>query len=112
MWLKNPDATLRTWANAITYCEAMDGAAGRGGYTDWRMPNVRELMSLVNYGAYNPALPPGHSFTGIQMNYYWVSTTVTQYPTYAWAVHLGNGTVYAALKSSPPLYTLPVRGGR
>lgn len=33
--------------------------------SQWRLPNVRELQSLIDYGEYNPALPTGHPFTGV-----------------------------------------------
>ncbi|NIO68243.1 MAG: DUF1566 domain-containing protein, partial [Anaerolineae bacterium] len=42
---------------------------------DWRLPNVRELQSLIDYGRQTPALPSGHPFTGVQSSLYWSSTT-------------------------------------
>ncbi len=52
MWQQEDDNTTRTWADAGTYC---DGLA-LGGYTDWRLPTKKELMSIVNYGTYSPAI--------------------------------------------------------
>ena len=31
---------------------------------DWRLPNVKELQSLIDFGQQNPSLPAGHPFTG------------------------------------------------
>ena len=36
-----------TWANAIIYAEALSFA----GFSDWRLPNVKELLSLIEYDA-------------------------------------------------------------
>jgi hypothetical protein len=44
---------------------------------DWRLPNYRELQSLIDYGRYNPALPEGTPFTAVQSFPYWSSTTQT-----------------------------------
>jgi hypothetical protein len=54
---------------AIDNCEALS----LGGFTDWRLPNIKELMSIVNYGKNSPAIdqPP---FTNTQWGHYWSST--------------------------------------
>lgn len=45
MWQKTPPAIKPDWKGAVAYCQALDLA----GHTDWRLPNVRELDSLVDY---------------------------------------------------------------
>ena len=63
MWTRNANlGGSRTWTNSITYCEALTN----GGYEDWRLPSVRELQSLMDYGRDTPALPPGHPFANVQ----------------------------------------------
>ena len=53
----------RTWADAISDGNGL--ADGSCGLTDgsspgnWRLPNVKEIQNLVDYGRYNPALPSG-----------------------------------------------------
>jgi len=113
MWLKNPDAGVSlTWTNAVVYCKGLDGSAGRGGYADWRLPNIRELESLINYGTKNPALPAGHPFIGVQSSLYWASTTRQGTPADAWSVNFAEGpTAYAGVKASTPYYVWAVRGG-
>ena len=72
IWLKNancPNST-KTWNNAVDYAAALyDGCTDCGGDNNdcglsdgsvaggWRLPNVKELQSLIHYGVYNPALP-------------------------------------------------------
>ena len=44
------------------------------GHTDWRMPTIRALESLVSLNTHSPALPTGHPFTRVR-DAYWSSTT-------------------------------------
>ena len=64
-------------------------------------------MELGNYG---PALPSSHPFTGVETYYYWSSTTIVDYPGFAWYVDLGNGSVRYGGYKSYTYYVWPVRG--
>jgi len=44
MWQDNSDGTPVTWTDAIDYCES----SGLGGYDDWRMPDINELLSIID----------------------------------------------------------------
>ncbi len=114
MWVKNPDAVKRDWFQAVDYCENLDGSSGRGGYTDWRLPNVRELHSLVDFENYSPALPDPHPFVGIIDFCYWTSTSVATDTHRAWWVEFRRGSSsYVDDKSVDyeRSYTWPCRGG-
>ncbi len=54
-------------------CRLSDGSTAG----DWRVPNVRELMSLVEVGSSSsgPALADGHPFTNVQIEMHWTSTS-------------------------------------
>jgi len=117
MWVKDPSqisgglwgtlgvpATM-TWADAIANCEALDYA----GYQDWRMPNITELESIVDYGRYFPAINTVY-FPNTSINYYWSSSTVVYLTTYAWIVYSYNGYTYYTGKTNLR-YVRPVRKG-
>jgi hypothetical protein len=71
------------WNEALAWCETLDYA----GYTDWRLPNAKELQSIVDYSRSpdttgSAAIDPLFSVTAIidelgQINYpyFWTSTT-------------------------------------
>lgn len=84
-WQKNDTAAIDTWENGLAYCEQLS----LNSKTDWRLPNIRELKSLVDYDKYYPAVDPAIPCRSIS---YWSSTSVINNPsTKAWSVFFGNG---------------------
>ena len=82
MWQQD-DSVSSDWDDAIELCENDNTAS----YTDWRLPNVKELQSIVDYtrspdtdnsAAINPIFN-GTSFNNeegeLDWGYYWASTT-------------------------------------
>jgi len=65
------------WCDALAYCENLDFA----GHDDWRLPNVRELQSIVDYGRFNPSIDP---VFGACSAWGWSSTSYANNPLYAW----------------------------
>lgn len=115
IWLKNANRFgTKQWSQALTDCLnlADDGSALTDGSSvgDWRLPNVKELQSLVDYGRYNPALPSWHPFINVQLDNYWSSTTCAHYASDAWYVYLYVGYVYNHDKTYT-FYVWPVRSG-
>jgi hypothetical protein len=90
VWAKTPDSIPRNWQTAKDYCTQLN----LGGRMGWRLPTIEEINTLVDVA--NPGavkLPAGHPFQNIQAGWYWSSTTVVTYPTYAWGIYLNDGSV-------------------
>lgn len=110
MWSQNANlgSGLVNWSTAISTAAGYSGL----GYSDWRLPNVNELMSLQDYQNYLPSLPTGHPFVFVQNNFYWTSTTYRESTTYAWGVGFGEGHIEEALKTGANAYVWACRGGK
>jgi len=113
MWAQNGTAAgcksgaIGLWAAALTYCEGLSFA----GYTDWRLPNVRELLSIVNYQNANPAIDATY-FPGTKTNGYWSNTSYTNSSdAAAWIVWFDVGSVTYKNKTAYNNYTRCVRAG-
>ena len=92
---------------------ALTAAAGCavGGYGDWRLPNRRELGTLVDLNNWNPAIPTGHPFTSVNSTArYVVSTPYISNQNNIWFVWFLDGNINAASKFISFQYWF-VRGG-
>jgi len=111
MWTKNanfPNGT-KAWEAALSYCNNLN----LRGYSDWRLPNVNELESLVNSAERDPsAWLNSQGFTNVQADYYWSSTTNANDTAYAWIVAMWSGSVGTVVKSSYNGCVWPVRAGQ
>ncbi len=104
----NPAEFPLTWREALDYVEDLNNQ-GRLGSGDWRMPNRRELRSLISHQTRNPALPEDHPFENLFLGWYWTSTTSAVNPAYAWYVHVEGGRMFYGKKDQSYLLW-PVRG--
>jgi len=104
-WQQNPDSKRRSHADALAYCPKVRSGS--------RLPQVKELVSLLDYTKINPALPADHPFTNAQSANYW-SAAVDVDPTTsnanAWRVLVNSGSVRSSPKDSP-FFVWCVRGG-
>lgn len=110
MWTKDAQqiSGTMTWQAALDACNSLDYA----GYDDWRLPNLREMQSVVDYGQY-PVLPPGHPFINTALDVYWTSSSrAAASPAVAWIVNLSDGYIGSYNKSTGNCYVWPVRGGQ
>jgi hypothetical protein len=107
VWQKETAPGTYTWQQALSYCENLILA----GYNDWRLPNVNELQSLVDYTRYDPSIDTAH-FPNTVLSMYWSSTTVAYYPSFAWIVDFGDGSMGSPWKSYFNHYVRAVRAGQ
>lgn len=95
---------LYTWEGAIAACEALELA----GIDTWRLPNIKELQSIISYQEETTPMIHKDTFPNSKSTYYWSSTSynkgdiVTDASNYAWLIdfHFGN-SLYWPAKSVP-----------
>lgn len=97
-----------SWPEALAFVQEMN-ARKRFGHDDWRLPNRRELLSLIDPGAREPALPPDHPFSNVWSGRYWTSTTFAGLPANAWWVQFSGGRMFYGGKTDDAM-VWPVRG--
>ncbi|MFZ5775747.1 MAG: DUF1566 domain-containing protein [Thermodesulfobacteriota bacterium] len=96
-------------ASTYTYDQANAVAVSFAGYTDWRLPNARELQTLAKRRQHLPAINTD-AFPNTPSFSFWASTVVALSPEVAWLVHFSNGTgFYYALSYAS--HVRMVRGG-
>jgi len=100
VWQHERTAGL-TWQQALAYCEGLD----HGGFTDWRLPNKKELASLVNYGIWAEA----SDFPDVGPGWFWTSTTHLSTTTYAWYARFYYGEISGTAKDDTSGYLRCVR---
>jgi uncharacterized protein DUF1566/Big-like domain-containing protein len=105
IWQQSDDDSTRTWSAAGTYCDGLT----LGGNSDWRLPTVKELVSILDLGIYSPSI--NAVFTGTNSSSYWSSTTYASDTSYAWLVFFDDGGVSYRVKTSS-YYVRCVRGGQ
>lgn len=105
MWQQGENSSM-TWDAALTYCEGLSLAT----YTDWRLPNHKELTTLVDdtkvVNAINTTMFPGANSSG-----YWSSTTLPSITSTAFCVDFYYGGPSNPDKTSTH-YARCVRGGQ
>jgi hypothetical protein len=142
MWLKNAnciqtnypgfDTDEQVGDGMVTWQHALDFVAGINAgtyttcgstYTDWRLPNIKELQSLIHFGYHSPPVSDtagtgqwteGDPFTGLQSSQssrYWSGSTALYAKTRAWDVRMVYGFLAFPFKSSDR-YVWPVRAGQ
>jgi len=104
MWQQLCDDIPRNWDAALSYCEDLDLAEN----TNWRLPSISELQSLVDYGRSEPAIDTS-IFEGNYSANYSSSTTRDSNQTEHWSIEFGQGYMYFYNKAGHSSYVRCVR---
>jgi len=141
IWLKNANCPMiaKTWQEALDNVTSLNSDGTMAGppvpptktdcgdtsnagshQTDWCLPNIRELFSLVDFAFLGPAISnaagtgrgsDSDPFSTFQtVSFYWSSTTDAFFSDSAWVVNFETGGVSLDTKNTN-WFVLAVRGG-
>lgn len=85
IWQDDTTPASMTWDSAITYCQNLT----LGGHTDWRLPDIKELQTLVDNSKSDPSMDS--IFQNTISSYYWSITSYVALSSNAWSVHFFTG---------------------
>ena len=96
MWMVDDSGEGLDWESALAYCENLEFA----GHDDWKLPNVKELQTLVDYSGVYPAIDENLFNITDEDSYFWTSTSAyhskrteeSRKRRYAWYVAFGYAT--------------------
>ena len=114
MWTRDANLPLGalSWQLSLDYANTLVLC----GFDDWRLPNRKELRSLINYNlANNAATLNTLGFSNVQANLYWSSSSSAPVPpifvAHAWAAVMRDGDETRGLKTDSH-FVWPVRAGQ
>jgi len=86
-WEDGNNTTINTynWIDAVDYCKNLDFANS----TNWRVPNINELETIIDDKRANPAVQ--FPFINTANNIYWSSTTYESSTDSAWSIDFSTG---------------------
>jgi len=120
VWLEDADSPttagvgLRTWEEALAFVDELNAGSHPGvvlgGNTDWRLPNLREIMSLMDFSGHPIRIPAGHPFANVTIDrsWYWSSTPKDIYKSWWVGFSYGNVSFYNITQG---MNVWPVRAG-
>ena len=87
IWQQMQASATYDWSNAKNYCNNLN----LNGFV-WRLPTVKELLTLVDLGKENPSIDTSaNGFPGTFPGLFWSATPVASAPSYAWVIGFGFG---------------------
>ncbi len=105
MWMQADSGMTLTWEEALAYAESAEYAS----YDDWRLPNAKELQSIVDYSQAPDAQDPAQAGPAIDPvfdvssddAYFWTSTTHVEGPRGDSAAYIAFGEAWGWMEQPP-----------
>ena len=104
-WEKKPNPNSMSWENALTTAEELN----LSGFSDWRLPNIKELQSLHEVTFIQPCINTSF-FPYMGIKKYWSSTSLSNQVTKAWYLETNFGITSYDTKTNNN-YIICIRGG-
>jgi hypothetical protein len=108
MWQTKNLNEKANWQQAINLCENLESA----GYTDWRMPNIKEFDPFISRNRQLDYITIDQYFPDINSKTYWSSTTYSNIPSKAWTANFNVGANISSESKNDTFYYAVVRGGQ
>ena len=97
VWQQNDSGAKLNWEDALTYCEALV----IDNISDWKLPDAKELESIVDLTRNNPSIDP--LFLNTQSENYWSSTPAAGVvENQSWETSFDTGNVVQSLGRIDP----------
>jgi len=115
--VKTDDGTIHDRDNLYNWQQTQDifiaqlNTSSFGGNSDWRLPTIKELASILNLGRFLPTINTDYFSNTGEMYPYWSSTANVGASSYAWVIHFNYGHDNSPYKSNN-LFVRAVRGGQ
>lgn len=88
-------AIIERWNYALISAESSSIA----GYNDWRLPNRKELLSIVEFRCRNPSINTTY-FPNTSSSNFWSSSPVVYNSNFAWYVNFKYGSSYGSYRGN------------
>ncbi|CAK0768082.1 hypothetical protein CCP3SC5AM1_540008 [Gammaproteobacteria bacterium] len=91
-------AVGQTWTGAAcsgnpvtyTYNQAITVKSTLAGHNDWRLPTIRELLTITDMTRHSPAIDAA-TFPNTPLDWFWSVSPVAGYSSLAWSVYFDSG---------------------
>ena len=96
MWQDNSAAKYvkKDWEGAMSFCKQLQ----LGGYDDWRLPNIKELIQILSLKPRDGGMKKGFNYLGAS-GYYWSSSVDDANEEFAWMMNFKRGYEYINYKT-------------
>ena len=115
IWQKQDDGSKRTRENALNYCENLT----LGGSSSWRLPNIKELESIVDDNNASPSINTSYfpNTKSSSTSNYISSSVKLSNSNFSWTVTFNSGEIGTnigdvASQTASSSYVRCVRGGQ